>query len=77
MAIAPITGKLRKRLWLDVTMALGLGTSAAYAWWYVFNEPFTRVEPVADRVRAGTATTSLPVSLSPTLLPLHAPELVY
>ena len=34
--IAPITGKLRKRFWLDVTSALGLGISAGYAFWYVF-----------------------------------------
>ncbi|KZV68215.1 cytochrome-c oxidase subunit VIIa [Peniophora sp. CONT] len=42
MAIAPITGKLRKRLWLDVTMSLGLGTSAAYAWWYGYHIPALR-----------------------------------
>ncbi|KAF5316204.1 hypothetical protein D9619_006413 [Psilocybe cf. subviscida] len=34
MAIAPITGKLRKHFWLDVTCALGLGVSAGYAYWY-------------------------------------------
>lgn len=33
MAIAPITGKLRKRFWLDLTTALGLGVSAGYAFW--------------------------------------------
>ncbi|KIP01885.1 hypothetical protein PHLGIDRAFT_122962 [Phlebiopsis gigantea 11061_1 CR5-6] len=32
--IAPITGKLRKRFWLDLTCALGLGTGAGYAFWY-------------------------------------------
>jgi hypothetical protein len=35
MPIAPITGKLRKRLWLDLSVALGLGVSSAYAYWYV------------------------------------------
>jgi len=33
MAIAPITGKLRKRFWLDVTSAIGLGFGAGYAYW--------------------------------------------
>ncbi|KAH8093271.1 hypothetical protein BXZ70DRAFT_872817, partial [Cristinia sonorae] len=31
--IAPITGKLRKRFWLDITTALGLGVTAGYAYW--------------------------------------------
>jgi hypothetical protein len=35
MPIAPITGKLRKRLWLDISVALGLGVSSAYAFWWV------------------------------------------
>jgi hypothetical protein len=35
MPIAPITGKLRKRFWLDVTCALGLGITGGYAYWYV------------------------------------------
>ena len=35
MSIAPITGKLRKRFWLDLTTALGLGVSAGYAFWFV------------------------------------------
>lgn len=35
MPIAPITGKLRKRLWLDLSVAFGLGISSAYAFWYV------------------------------------------
>ncbi|KAF9779164.1 hypothetical protein BJ322DRAFT_1088911 [Thelephora terrestris] len=34
MAIAPITGKLRKRFWVDLTTALGLGIGAGYAYWY-------------------------------------------
>jgi len=32
--IAPITGKLRKRFWLDVGVALGLGIAGGYAYWY-------------------------------------------
>ncbi|KAF9266945.1 cytochrome-c oxidase, subunit VIIa [Marasmius fiardii PR-910] len=35
--IAPITGKLRKRFFVDLTSALGLGTAAAYAWWYGYH----------------------------------------
>lgn len=35
MPIAPITGKLRKRFWLDISTALGLGVSAGYAFWCV------------------------------------------
>jgi len=43
MAIAPITGKLRKRFWVDVTTALGLGVGAGYAYWFVFSD--TRLSP--------------------------------
>ncbi|KAF8507977.1 hypothetical protein BU17DRAFT_100164 [Hysterangium stoloniferum] len=32
--IAPITGKLRKRLWTDLTVAIGLGVAGGYAYWY-------------------------------------------
>ncbi|KIK08827.1 hypothetical protein K443DRAFT_83836 [Laccaria amethystina LaAM-08-1] len=32
--IAPITGKLRKRFWLDVGCSIGLGVAAGYAYWY-------------------------------------------
>lgn len=35
MPIAPITGKLRKRFWLDFSVALGMGVSAGYAFWSV------------------------------------------
>lgn len=35
MPIAPITGKLRKRFWLDLSVALGMGVSAGYAFWSV------------------------------------------
>ncbi|KAF8074827.1 cytochrome-c oxidase subunit VIIa [Lyophyllum atratum] len=37
MAIAPITGMLRKRFWLDLTCALGLGTAAGYGYWYGYH----------------------------------------
>ena len=37
MPIAPITGKLRKRLWLDLTTAAGLGTVFAYGYWFVLS----------------------------------------
>ncbi|KLO12701.1 hypothetical protein SCHPADRAFT_904850 [Schizopora paradoxa] len=37
MPIAPITGKLRKRLWMDLSLALGLGISAGYTYWYGFH----------------------------------------
>lgn len=33
MPIAPITGRLRKRLWLDLSVALGLGVASAYGFW--------------------------------------------
>ncbi|PFH51806.1 hypothetical protein AMATHDRAFT_141682 [Amanita thiersii Skay4041] len=36
MPIAPITGRLRKRFWIDVTCAFSLGISTAYAFWHVF-----------------------------------------
>jgi cytochrome c oxidase subunit 7 len=35
MPIAPITGMLRKRFWLDVGCSLGLGVTGGYAYWYV------------------------------------------
>ena len=41
MAIAPITGKLRKRFWLDLSCALGLGISAGYAFWSVVHTPLS------------------------------------
>ena len=42
MPIAPITGKLRKRLWLDITTAAGLGTVFAYGYWSV-------ISPIVER----------------------------
>jgi len=37
MPIAPITGRLRKRLWLDLSVGLGLGVAAAYTYWYGYH----------------------------------------
>lgn len=34
-SIPAITGRLRKRLILDLSVALGGGTAAGYAYWYV------------------------------------------
>lgn len=42
MPIAPITGKLRKRVLLDLSASLGLGTAAAYGWWYGYHIPKMR-----------------------------------
>ncbi|KAJ7116065.1 cytochrome-c oxidase subunit VIIa [Mycena epipterygia] len=39
MPIAPITGMLRKRFWLDITTGLGLGVSAGAAFWYGYELP--------------------------------------
>ena len=63
MAIAPITGKLRKRFWVDLTTALGLGVGAGYAYWFVFFD--TRLSPSPSMLteRAlGMAFTSRAVS---------------
>jgi cytochrome c oxidase subunit 7 len=45
MPIAPITGKLRKRLWLDLSCAFGFGISSAYAYWSVLF-PFSIVKHI-------------------------------
>ncbi|CAH1762429.1 2777_t:CDS:2 [Entrophospora sp. SA101] len=34
MAIAPITGILRKKLYTDIVISFALGTAGAYAYWY-------------------------------------------
>ena len=39
MAIAPITGKLRKTLITDIAIAFGLGISGGYAYWYGVHLP--------------------------------------
>jgi cytochrome c oxidase subunit 7 len=45
MPIAPITGKLRKRLWLDLSSAFALGISSAYGYWSVLF-PFSIVKRI-------------------------------
>ena len=35
MPVAPITGTLRKKFFLNLSVALGLGTAAGYTFWYV------------------------------------------
>ncbi|USP78493.1 hypothetical protein yc1106_05767 [Curvularia clavata] len=35
MAIKPITGMLRRQIVLDLSVAMGLGVTAGYGWWYV------------------------------------------
>ena len=63
MAIAPITGKLRKRFWVDLTTALGLGVGAGYAYWFVFFN--TRLSPSQSKLTErvpGMAFTSRAVS---------------
>ncbi|KAF2458553.1 hypothetical protein BDY21DRAFT_340559 [Lineolata rhizophorae] len=42
MAVKPITGMLRRGLVLDISVALGLGTAAGYAWWYGYHIPLVR-----------------------------------
>jgi len=37
MPVAPITGMLRKRFWVDLTASLGLGTAAGYWYWYGYH----------------------------------------
>jgi len=39
-----ITGKMRKRLVLDLSAALGLGTAAAFGYWYGVRIPAVRKE---------------------------------
>jgi hypothetical protein len=48
MPIAPIVGKLRKRFFLDVSTALGLGIAGGYAYWSVFSlfSPFSMLTRV-------------------------------
>ncbi|TRM65595.1 hypothetical protein BD626DRAFT_628757 [Schizophyllum amplum] len=35
MAIAPITGMLRKRFFFDLSFGLSVGVTSAYAYWYL------------------------------------------
>jgi len=42
MAIKPITGMLRRGLVLDLSVAMGLGLTSGYAWWYGYHVPSVR-----------------------------------
>ncbi|KAF2237954.1 cytochrome c oxidase family protein-like protein [Viridothelium virens] len=42
MAVKPITGMLRRGLVLDLSVALGLGVSSAYFFWYGYHVPAVR-----------------------------------
>ncbi|GAA99355.1 uncharacterized protein L969DRAFT_47123 [Mixia osmundae IAM 14324] len=39
MAIAPIAGKLRRRLILDLSFSMGAGVALGYGWWYGWHVP--------------------------------------
>lgn len=56
MAIPPITGMLRKRLILDISIALGLGFAGANAFWYV--REHRSIPTRLTRALTGTAYTS-------------------
>jgi hypothetical protein len=36
-AIAPITGRFRRRIYRDLVGSLSLGTGLAFAWWYGYS----------------------------------------
>ncbi|KAI5805808.1 hypothetical protein EDC01DRAFT_609718 [Geopyxis carbonaria] len=42
MAIAPIVGRLRKGLVMDLSVALGLGVGMGYTFWYGYHVPAVR-----------------------------------
>ncbi|CAG7851419.1 SubName: Full=Uncharacterized protein {ECO:0000313/EMBL:CCA71154.1} [Serendipita indica DSM 11827] len=42
MPVAAITGKLRRKIWTDISTALGLGVSSGYAYWYFYYIPSVR-----------------------------------
>ncbi|KAF1808109.1 cytochrome c oxidase family protein-like protein [Eremomyces bilateralis CBS 781.70] len=42
MAVKPITGMLRRGLVIDLSVSIGLGTAAGYAWWYGYHVPAVR-----------------------------------
>jgi cytochrome c oxidase subunit 7 len=39
MVLAPITGQLKRRIAVDISTSLVLGTAAAYAYWYSWHVP--------------------------------------
>lgn len=42
MAIAPITGVLRRKLVVDLSLAMGFGLSGGHLWWYYYHVPAIR-----------------------------------
>ncbi|KAH7382186.1 cytochrome c oxidase family protein-like protein [Pyrenochaeta sp. MPI-SDFR-AT-0127] len=42
MVVKPITGMLRRQVVLDLSVAMGLGVTAGYAWWYGYHVPAVR-----------------------------------
>ncbi|OCF57569.1 cytochrome c oxidase subunit 7 [Kwoniella mangroviensis CBS 10435] len=42
MPVAPVVGKLRKRLITDLTAAIGLGTASGYVFWYTVHLPMMK-----------------------------------
>lgn len=64
-AVLRITGKMRKRIILDLSASIGLGSAAAFAYWYV--PPCeARVGNIeTDISLAGTVSVSLQVCLWP------------
>jgi len=65
MPIAPVVGKLRKRLILDLSAGIGLGTAAGFGYWYWVKVPTVRREEAfyikyaAERAaNAGSASSS-------------------
>ncbi|RHZ48036.1 hypothetical protein Glove_562g30 [Diversispora epigaea] len=42
MAIAPITGMVRRSAFVDITTSIILGTVSGYGYWYGFHVPIVR-----------------------------------
>ncbi|RUP47544.1 hypothetical protein BC936DRAFT_145624 [Jimgerdemannia flammicorona] len=42
MPIAPITGRLRKRFFTDITIALTIGFAGGFSWWHFYHLPIIR-----------------------------------
>ena len=42
MALAPVTGMLRRRLTIDLATAFGLGTAMGYLFWHGYHVPAVR-----------------------------------
>lgn len=42
MPVAPVVGKLRKRLITDLTASIGIGLAGAYTFWYTVHLPMVK-----------------------------------